>query len=230
MAIYFDKIVGIQNGQRRTSTLLCTPKKIDEVRYEDTSDVTCIKVESDCANVTIAATDNDTLGANLTGDISSNGEITLEAFKKGKIITVEVKHTGTIIKGELKLYLGISKKMFEKIKVNGSSSTIFVEKGIQAKLVELTSTNGNITFLGDSANIEADTTNGSVDLRVDAKSDVRFTAESVNGNIDVRFKNISECRVNASTVNGRVQKHFKCDGAYKVSGHASTVNGNVILQ
>ena len=228
MATFFAKVVGIQNGHK--GSLFCTPKKINEVRYEDLSGVDYIKVESGCADVRIISANKDTLGANLTGDVSSNGEITLEVSKNGNTITVEVKHTGTTIKGKLNLYLGISNTMFKKLKVEGSNSTIFVEKGIKAKSVVLDSANGNITFLGDSPNIKAEVSNGNIDLYIDAKSDVTFTAESTNGNIDVRLRNISECKVDASTVFGSIQRFYTCDGAYKVSGSAETSNGDITLR
>ena len=214
-------------------------KKVDETKKIKAEEISKIKVESDCANVTVS-TINSTDAVEINygeqyvpvhyfGEVYTDGNTELKVTTSGDEIIVTAKTKGNIVNSSLKLNVFIPQKVCKSISVKSQNGCAGICKNVTAKRLRIDSQNGRIVSEATFEEITAKTMNGSIDIGIRAKSDIEVKASSMNGSVFVELENIGSCNFSTSSMNGSVRNMYHLTGRYKATGEISSMNGNVII-
>lgn len=205
-------------------------KKIDETKCTGADGISRIKVESELADVTIAAGNRTNVEAHCYGEVYTDGKVEFDVTTSGDEINVSVKINGSTVNGNLKLNVLIPQKVFRLISVKCRKGSAEIYKNVEAERLKIDSQNGSIGSEAIFEEIIAKSMNGSIDISISAKSDIEISVSAMNGNINVKLENVGSYNISTSSMNGYVRNMHNSTGKYKATGDISSMNGNVRVQ
>ena len=212
-------------------------KKVDETKRNKAEGISKIKVESDCANVTVS-TINSTdakepyygeayVEAHYFGEAYTDGKPELNVTTSGDELIITATTKAHVVNGSLKLNVRISPRVFRSISVKSQNGSVGICKEVEAKRLRIDSQNGRIISEATFEEISAKSMNGSIDICTRAKNDIEVNASSMNGSVFVELENIGSCNFSTSSMNGTVRNKKHSTGRYKATGEISSMNGDV---
>ena len=212
-------------------------KKVNETKRNKAEGISKIKVESDCANVTVSTINStDAKGpyygeayveAHYFGEVYTDGKPELKVTTTGDEISITVKNKGNIVNGSLELNVRIPQRVFRSISVKTRNGSVGICKDVETKWLRIDSQNGRIVSEATFEEITAKSMNGSIDICTRAKNDIEVNASSMNGSVFVELENIGSCNFSTSSMNGTVRNKNHSTGSYKATGEISSMNGDV---
>ena len=212
-------------------------KIVKEVKQIKAGRINKIKVESDCANVTVS-TINSTdakepyygesyVEAHYFGETYTDGKPELNATTSGDELIITATNKAHVFNGSLKLNVRIPQRVFRSILVKSQNGSVGICKEVEAKQLKISSQNGRIISEATFEEITAKSMNGSIDICTRAKNDIEVNASSMNGSVFVELENIDSCNILTSSMNGTVRNKNHSTGKYKATGEISSMNGDV---
>jgi predicted nuclease of predicted toxin-antitoxin system len=202
-------------------------KKINEIKHIGAEGIRQIKVDSDMADVIIVAGNRAEIEAHYYGEVCTDNKIKFDVTTRGDEISVSAKINGNTFVSSLKLNLFIPKKLYKFISVKCKNGDVELCRNVGAELLKINSQNGNIKTEATFNEITTASMNGSIDISINAKSDVEIFANSMNGNVNVVLNDIDLCNISISSMNGSAINRYNSTGKYKATGDISSMNGNV---
>lgn len=205
-------------------------QKIDETKRIGAEEISRIKVDSDLADVTIAASNRTDIEAHYYGEVCTDGKLEFDVTTSGDKINVSAKINGSTFNGNLKLNVFIPQKVFRLISVKCQNGSIEICKNVEAERLKIDSQYGSIESKAIFEEITAKSMNGSIDISISAKSNIEISASSMNGNVSVELENIGSYNISTSSMNGSTRNRHNSTGRYKATGDISSMNGSVRVQ
>ena len=210
---------------------------VNEAKQIKAEGINKIRVDSDCANVTVSDTNSISAkepyykDAYVTvyywGEAYTDGKPELKVTTFGDEILITAKTKGNIFNGNLKLNVCIPNRVLSSVSVRSQNGSVEICKNVAAKRLKIDSQNGRIVSEATFEAITASSMNGSIDICTRAKNDIEVNASSMNGSVFVELENIGFYNIEASSMNGSVRNMYHSTGKYKATGDVSSMNGNV---
>lgn len=201
--------------------------KVDNKKVIEDSTFTNIEVSTNNTSVEIVPTKSSVATVEYLGDTSKKSKYTFDVDVKGDTLSVRFKEKRRFFfwfgfhSNDQKMTVSVPKKHYENIQVESNNGRINAED-IQAKVVMLSTDNGQILLRNIEANVNVKTDNGKIILE-HVEGEIKGASD--NGRISMITKKL-ESPIDLETDNGSIEIKTESEPTNAIID-AKTDNGKI---
>lgn len=205
------------------------PKSFDEWKSADSRYVEMIEINSRSIPINISVSNSSKLEAHFYGKANLDEDIKFEFNVINSELKITLNLTGNCYNSNLKLDVIVPRKTFKSICVKISLANIILNEGVSTEYLKAQTNMGALETNATFTNALFETSNGDVNLCIDAKSDIIVQISTKIGNIKAKFNNIGYMVSSTNTMHGNVKKCHAGGTGYTANVDISTTTGNITI-
>lgn len=199
----------------------------DERKVVQAEDFDKILIDASFADVNIVPEDCSKVDVHLYGTINTKGMIEFDVHTEEKELEINLKSTGSYVKGNLKIDIVVPYKTFKRISVSTSSGNVTIGKGVLVKKFKVNTMSGDIKALLTALKTLANTMSGDVNLCIEALEDVEISISTMSGDVTTLLNNIGKLNVSINSMSGNFTNLHKGKDGYTADVEISTMSGDI---
>lgn len=224
------KAVTIVNGQVIMGGGIGKPRKFDESKVQDCSNIDKIAIYSTFCDVNISVSNSSKIEAHFCGEAEVDGDVNFDVQVVNRELRVSLKFAGNCFNGNLKLNVTVPKKTFKVISVTSSSADITLNEGVLTDYLKVKTKSGDLETNATVKNVSVSTTSGDVELCINATQNINVEVSTTSGDVSAEFNNIGHINLSTSSKSGDVRNRHKGSKGYIANVDISTTSGDIRIR
>lgn len=202
----------------------------NERRVYEVGKIDNIVINLPYTNVSVYQSTSSKVEVRLVGEISIVGEsVKYRVQRRNRNLVIILVVQGDVTKVNLEADIYLPDKYFNLISIFGTSSDIYVEKGIFAKNLRIRTESGKVETGITFEKAELKSADSELNVHINAESDIEVSILTDSGDININLNNIKMEEINIHSVLGSVRYHHREAEGYKAVINASSRDGNIFI-
>ncbi len=220
-------IIGGQHSSRYGTDKM---KSFDERKFEDSSKVDEIVIDSLVFDINIMPSSSSKIEAHMYGQSDIDGDINFDVHTVNRELIITANCTGSCFNGNLTLDILVPSKTFRAITAKASAADITLDKGVSADYLRVETAAGDLESNANFTKASISSKSGDVELYINAKKDISVEISTLSGDVSAEFDNISHIDLSSISMNGSVKNCHKGKIGYQANVKISTMCGDIKIQ
>ena len=157
--------VAIVNGRVINGGENAKPKKFDERKSEDCSNIDKILIDSTVVDVNVSVSNSSKIEAHFYGESEIDGDVNFDIQLINRELRITLQLIGNCYNGNLKLDITVPQKTFKVVSVKSSSANITLNEGISTEWLKVKTKSGDLETNATANNISISTMSGDIRIR-----------------------------------------------------------------